>query len=141
MKNVYDKITEIKIEGVSKDWEETSIWNHDVVLDETEVENLSAEYRFPTFEDCYNQAKDGKIRNTEVGKTLFRGRPQIYVSSAMRDCRYTMEENNYKPVCMRVRYQLRKGLSMDYLMRNLSAEDFTDYVRSHNLVMCPMKNN
>ena len=138
MKNIYDEIIEIKIEGISKDWENTSIWNHYVLLSEEERIRYTEEFRFPTFQDCYNQVKAGLVSNSNVSGTLFRNRPQVCISSAMRDYTRIMTEKNYKPVRVRVSFKLRKDLSMDFLMKNLSAEDFSTYIREHNLIMCPL---
>ena len=87
---------------------------------------------------CYNQVKAGRVANLNISETLFRNRPQVCISSAMRGCTYIMTEKNYKPVYVRIRFELCKGLSMDYLMKNLSAEDFTNYIREHNLISCPL---
>ena len=45
MKDIYDKIVEIKIEGVSKDWEKTSSWSHCVLRNEKEVKEQTQEFR------------------------------------------------------------------------------------------------
>ena len=139
MKNIYNKIVEIFIKGVSKDWKETSIWYHDVVLDDNEVLDQTTTNTYGTFTECFNAIKDGKIQNAGIGRTLFRNRPQVYLSSADRDCVYMMTEKNYKTVSVLTRFEQRKHLSMSYLMEHLSAEEFTDYVRSHNLVICPLE--
>ena len=135
MKNIYDKVFEVLIGGVSDEWESTSLFYNDVLLDEKEAIDQTCRFSYKTFDDCYKAIQEGKIKNAEVGKTLFFNRPQISISRTFPKEKYTMTQKSFKRVFVRTYFNLHENLSMEYLMKNLSAEDFISYAKEHNLLI------
>ena len=132
MKNIYDKVVEVFIKGVSHEWEQTSIFYNDVLLDEAQVISQTYQLSYENFDDCYKAIQNGEIQNAEAGKTLFFNRLQISIPRTYPNDKYTMTERKFKPIFVRTRFELRKNLSWTYLMKNLSIEDFVSYVKEYD---------
>lgn len=134
MKKVYDRNIQILIEGVYKDWQDTSIWSHECLMNEEEIPAASIVERYTTFKDLFIAITENKIRNASVDATMFRKRPQVHLSMANLDNRYTMSEKDFKPVQMRIVFTERKNLSIKYLMENLTAEEFIIYCKEREFL-------
>lgn len=137
MKKIYDKNVYFKIEGVYKDFVDTSIWKHICLKSDNEVLDETNYVTYSTFTDLYNAIQNDKIPNAEISLTLFKNRQKIYLSNAVDFCHYSMTEKDFKPVTVWTFFKEIKDASFDFLSRNLTADEFIEYCSERNI--CPMK--
>ena len=64
MKKIYDKITEIKIDGVTIGFVDTSIWNHYHYCDSANITPTTT--AFSDYDDLFEAVADGKIPNASI---------------------------------------------------------------------------
>lgn len=130
MKKIFNKCVEIMIEGVHKDFVDTSIWNDykylDVLDTATKVEH------FPTYEALFEAVANGKIKNAEVDYTLFGGKPYLCFSDATQLLHHNVNRKNFKGVTVRVRYTEVKSYTLENLYKQLPADDFLAYCADHS---------
>lgn len=130
MKKIYDKITEIKIEGVTKGFVDTSMWHHYHYRDSEEPRFSSKE--FSNYDDLFEAVIDNKIPNASVEYTLFTGKPYLKFFNAKEMCEHYMNQKTFKKVHVVVRYEEVKSYSLKTLYEELSAEEFLAFCADHN---------
>lgn len=130
MKKIYDKITEIKIEGVTKGFVDTSVWHHYRYLDSDEAQFSSKE--FSNYDDLFEAVIDHKIPNASVEYTLFTKKPYLKFFNADEMCDHHMKRKTFATVQVVVRYEEVKSYSLKTLYASLPAEEFLAFCADRN---------
>ena len=125
MKKIYDKITEIKIDGVTDGFVDTSIWHHYHYCDAADITPITTE--FSDYDSLFEAVADGKIPNASIGHTLFTGKPYLEFRNATELCHHSMKRKTFKNVSVRVWYKEVHSYSMNTLYENLPADEFLAY--------------
>ena len=117
------------------DYCDTSIWSHIHYVEMSECDTI--EYTFETFKEAFAAVHDHKIRNAEIGYTLFRNRPIIEISwGDFYRNKSEMTEKTFKPI--RVKWDWQEVTRM-FTMKNLSdllpAEQFCEWLKDHGITM------
>ena len=130
MKKIYDKITEIKIDGVTKGFVDTSIWNHYHYCDTADITPITTE--FSDYDSLFEAVADGKIPNASVEYTLFTSKPYLEFINATELCCHSMKRKTFKNVSVRVWYKEVKSYTLRTLYENLPADEFLAYCADRN---------
>lgn len=130
MKQIYDKITEIKIEGVTRGFVDTSVWHHYHYCDSEEVQFSSEE--FSNYDDLFKAVIDNRIPNASVEYSLFTGKPYLKFFNANELHDHYMKRKTFTKVQMVVRYEKVKSYSLKTLYESLPAEEFLAFCADHN---------
>jgi hypothetical protein len=130
MKKIYDKITEIKIEGVTKGFVDTSLYHHYHYRDSEEPRFSSTE--FSNYDDLFEAVIDHKIPNASVEYTLFTNKPYLKFFNANEICEHYMKQKTFKTVHVVVRYEEVKSYSLKTLYESLPAEEFMEFCADRN---------
>ena len=130
MKKIYDKITEIKIEGVTKGFVDTSMWHHYHYRDSEEPRFSFKE--FSNYDDLFEAVIDNKIPNASVEYSLFTGKPYLKFFNAKEMREHYMKRKTFTTVQVVVRYEEVKSYSLKTLYEELSAEEFLAFCADHN---------
>lgn len=130
MKKIYDKITEIKIDGVTKGFVDTSVWHHYHYYNTADITPTTAE--FSDYDSLFEAVVDGKIPNASVEYTLFTSKPYLEFNNATELCHHSMKRKTFKNVSVRVWYKEIHSYSLRTLYESLSADEFLAYCADHN---------
>lgn len=130
MKKIYDKITEIKIDGVTRGFVDTSIWSHYCYRDSADITPTTTE--FFDYESLFEAVANGEIPNASVEYTLFTGKPYLEFSNAAEVCNHSMKRKTFKNVSVRVWYKEVSSYSLRTLYENLPADEFLAYCADHS---------
>jgi hypothetical protein len=130
MKKIYDKITEIKIDGVTRGFVDTSIWHHYHYCDTADITPTTTE--FSDYDSLFDAVADGKVPNASVEYTLFTNKPYLEFNIAAKMCSHSMKRKTFKSVSVRVWYEEVKSYSLKTLFENLPAEDFMAFCADRN---------
>ena len=130
MKKIYDKITEIKIESVTKGFVDTSLYHHYHYLDSEEA--LFSSREFSNYDDLFEAVADHKIPNASVEYTLFTNKPYLKFFNADEICEHHMKRKTFATVHVVVRYEEVKTYSLKTLYESLPAEEFMAFCADRN---------
>lgn len=130
MKKIYDKITEIKIDGVTSGFVDTSIWHHYHYRDFADIIPTITE--FTDYDSLFEAVADDKIPNASVEYTLFTSKPYLEFNDVDEMCHHLMERKTFKNVYVRVRYEEMHSYSLHTLYKELPAEEFLAYCADHS---------
>ena len=130
MKKIYDKITEIKIDGATKGFVDTSWWSHYHYYDSADITPTTTE--FTDYDSLFEAVADGKIPNASVEYTFFTGKPYLEFSNATELYKHSMKRKTFKNVSVRVRYKEVSSYSLRTLYENLPADEFLAYCADHS---------
>ena len=126
MKKVVEFNHEFKI-GEKDSWHPVSIW-------------AKVEYSEPIEElvilKSFNAALsfvERSFRNAYVGKTLFKKKPKLILSTPDYDFAKIITEKNFKTIYYRKVYRDVVNPSIEYLAHNLSADDFAEWYKDKKL--------
>lgn len=143
MKKIYDRVVKIQIGRYGQSWENTSMWEHYCLKEETEIVN--SEDWYSIFEDLKNRIISDKIYNASIGKTKWGGgRDLISISTVNRDLQYFIREPNEKttimrePIGIKIEYVEIKNPTLEFLSKTLSVEDMFEYLRERGIPFCPL---
>ena len=128
MKKVVNFVQYVSFDG-GKTFQDTSIWNHPCYVEPIEDKIVVLE----TFEQAYEYIKADKLMNAEIGATFFKGRKQIYISTAELDYRRSFTEKNYEPIIIKTAFEEMTNVSMESLFHLLSADEFCEYLKDRNI--------
>ena len=113
MKKIYDKITEIKIEGVTEGFVDTSLYHHYHYRDSEEPRFSSKE--FSNYDDLFEAVADHKVPNGSVEYTLFTNKPYLKFFNANEICEHYMKRKTFATVHVVVRYEEVKSYTLKTL--------------------------
>ena len=130
MKKIYDKITEIKIDGVTGGFVDTSIWHHYHYCDYTDA--MPTITKFTDYDSLFEAVADGKIPNASIEHTLFTSKPYLEFTNATEMCHHSMKRKTFKNVYVKVRYEEIHSCSLYDLHKNLPADEFLAYCADYN---------
>lgn len=143
MKKIYDRVVKIQVGRYGQDWENTSMWEHYCLKEETEVTNTEDWYS--VFEDLKNRITTDRIYNASVERTRWGGeRDVISFSTVCRDFQYRIYESNKgvttmrEPIGIKIEYEEVKNPTLEFLSKNLSVEDMFEYLRERGILFCPL---
>jgi hypothetical protein len=142
MKKIYDRVVKIQIGCYGQAWENTSMWEHYCLKEETEFVN--SEDWYSVFEDLRNRILTDNIYNASVEKKWGGERYRISLSTVCRDFQYRIHEPNKgvttmrEPIGIKIEYVEVKNPTLDFLSKNLSVEDMFEYLRERNIPFCPL---
>ena len=126
MLKIYECIPEVYI---NNEWQPTTLWSQTRVLDTVPSEEIW----FYTFSDLITACEKKIITNAGVIQSLFRHKTICKISVVWRDFPYKITEKNFRTVGFRWRYEEKKNVSIEYLMKHLPAEDFVKWVFEKNI--------
>jgi hypothetical protein len=130
MKKIYDKVVEIKIEGIHSDFVDTCFYTDYHYTDEQVA--IDKVEHFPTYEALFEAVSNRTIRGAKVRHTLFGNKPYCEFFDANSIDRFDVTAKRYKGVTVRVRWVEQKGYSLETLYKNLPAEEFLAFCADHN---------
>lgn len=125
MLKIYERIPEVYI---NNEWKPTTLWSQTCAFDNVPSE----EFWYYTFEDLIIACEE-TIPNAEVTQSLFRHKTICKISIAWKDLPYEITEKNFRTVGFRWRYEEKKNVSMEYLIKHLPAEDFVKWLSERNI--------
>lgn len=123
-----DKEVRVRCPQTGEQWVLTSIWEHPRVVSE-DLSGYIDTKRFEDFDTLFEFCEDGCIRNAEPYLN-WRKKPTVCVSDATLATKHFLMERNFKWFEVQVKYVHKPDWSMDYLRKNLPAEDFADLCKS-----------
>ena len=118
---VTDKRVEVRCPATYNEWIVTSIWNHPRVVDE-KYANYEEITRFESFEELFAVCAEGGIRNCEA-EYCFR-KPFVRVNNVTGLCTNYIRPKHFKYFEVRTTYEPAPQWSIDYLRKELPADDF-----------------
>lgn len=130
MKKIYDKVVEIKVEGIHSDFVDTCFYTDYHYIDEQEAVDKVA--HFSTYEELFKAVSNREIRGAKVGYTLFGNKPYCEFFDADSINRFDVTAKRYKGVTVRVRWVELKGYSLKAIYEGLSAEEFMTFCVDRN---------
>ena len=130
MKKIYDKVTKIKIDGVTGGFVDTSIWYHYHYCDSADITPTTTE--FSNYNSLFEAVADGKIPNASVEYTLFTGKPYLEFNNATEMCHHSMKRETFKKVSVKVWYKEIHSYSLYDLYKNLPADELLAYCADRN---------
>lgn len=145
MKKIYDRVVKIQIGRYGQGWENTSMWEHYCLREETEI--VYSEDWYSIFEDLKNRIISDKIYNASIEKTKWGGgekRDLISLSTVDRDFQYFIREPSKEtgtmrePIGIKIEYVEVKNPTLEFLSKNLSVEDMFEYLRERGIPFCPL---
>ena len=125
---VYEAFPQINVKG---EWENCTMFGRIRALSSEVAENPIGVF-FKTFDELFTACASGKITNahTSIG---FRGKRICHLSACYRDFAYRITEKNFTPIGFRWEYQEIKNPTFEYLMKNLPADNFIEWLVEKNL--------
>jgi hypothetical protein len=130
VKKIYDKITEIKIDGMTRGFVDTSVWHHYHYCDTADITPATTE--FSDYDSLFEAVADGKIPNASVEYTLFTSKPYLEFNNATELCHHSMKRKTFKNVSVRIWYKEIHSYSLHTLYENLPADEFLAYCADSN---------
>lgn len=130
MKKIFNKYVEIMIEGVHKEFVDTSIWDDYRYLDV--LDTAPKVEHFSTYDTLFEAVKNGRIRGAKVDYTLFGNKPYLCFNDATELIHHSVTRKNFKGVTVRVRYVEVKVYTLKRLYEELPAEEFIAFCADHN---------
>ena len=130
MKKIYDKITEIKIDGVTKGFVDTSIWHHYHYCDSADT--IPTFTQFSTYDSLFEAVARGEVPNASVEHTLFTNKSYLEFNNVFEMCHHSMNRKTFKNVYIIVWYKEIHSYSLSTLYKNLPAEEFLAYCADHS---------
>ena len=130
MKKIYDKMVEIKIEGIHSDFVDTCFYTDYHYIDEGKAID-QVEY-FPTYEALFEAVSNRRIRGAKVDYTLFGNKPYCTLYDAENISRFNITAKKYKGVTVRVRWRELKVYSLKNIYEGLPADEFMAYCADRN---------
>ena len=129
MKKIYDKRCLIRIND-EKEFHDTSVFYHLSYLKEEEAQ--TTERIFTNFQEAYEYIKNNGVMNAEAGRTFFRNKPEIKLSTANDYCLGYYTEKNFKSLAVRWEYKEVKP-TMKTLSNLLTADEFCEYLTDRGI--------
>lgn len=125
MLNIYECTPEVCING---EWEPCSFWSHTRAFENPD----RTETWYSTFADLVD-ACENTIINAEVATTFYNKKPLCKISTTWRDFPIHITEKNFKPIGYRWRYEIKKHVTMSYLIEHLPADEFVKWAIEKNI--------
>ena len=126
MKRVVEFNHEFRI-GEKDSWHPVSMWAT-VEYSEPKEEMIVLK----SFDEALSFVENS-FRNGYVGKTLFKKRPKLVLSTPDYDFAKVITEKNFKTIYYRKVYRDIVKPSIEYLAHNLSADDFAEWYKDKKL--------
>lgn len=126
MLNIYECTPEVCIDG---EWMPCSIWSRTRALEDP----AQTEIWYPTFADLVNACERKVIVNAEVVTAFCSKKPLCKISTGWRDFPTRITEKSFKPIGFRWLYEIKKNVTMRYLIDNLPVEDFIKWAAEKNI--------
>lgn len=142
MKNIYIVKSYVRF---NDEWEEVFVWDYSYkYLTPEEAKTIEDTFRATcrTFEEL--RAQVGRFSGIKEDYTLFRNSPYIRVrgSDWQSDGKYYDEKHFKKPVSFKKVCAVANNLSINNLMKVLTAQDFADWWKDHTgETQCLFKKN
>ena len=130
MKKIYDKMVEIKIEGIHSDFVDTCFYTDYHYIDEEKA--VDKVEHFSTYEALFEAVPNRQIRGAKVRHTLFGNKPYCEFFDADSINRFDVTAKRYKGVTVRVRWVEQKGYSLKDIYEGLPADEFLAYCADRN---------
>lgn len=119
---VCDKIVSVRCPQTGNEWVSTSIWEHPVVILESYA-NFTEEKSFNNFDEFFNCCQNTGIRNCDPYFNWL-NKPKIWVNDITNLTHHDIGARNFKGFSVQVTYEPRPDWSIEYLRRELPANDF-----------------
>lgn len=142
MRNIYAIKNYVRF---NDEWEEVFVWDYNYkYLTPEEAKTLEDTFCVicRTFEELREQV--GRFSGIKEDYTLFGNRPYIRVrgSDWQSDGKYYDKKHFKKPISFKKVYEVVNNLSINDLMKVLTATDFADWWKDHTgETQCPFKKN
>ena len=130
MLKVYYVRSYVSIDG--GDWELIDYGGHSIRDDKPTEKIIFENY---TLEQCHEYLKENTLGGIWPSYTFFRKKPMIYIEEWFYEAkRYTSFDTiSYKHV-----YEEWESVSLDWIMKHLSAEQCIQYLKEHGITTCPI---
>lgn len=131
---VVDKEVRVRCPQTGERWVLTSIWDYPMVVLEDWGGHQEVK-RFEDFNEFFKFCETDGVRNAEAYLN-WRNKPTVRVNNVTEMSTLCLMERNFKWFEVRVEYIPHPDWSMDYLRKNLRAEDFVDLCKSRGWKIC-----
>lgn len=126
MLNIYECTPEVCIDG---EWTPCTFFSRTRAFEDS----VQTEIWYPTFADLVSACERKIIVNAEVVTTFWNKKPLCKISTAWSDFPIRITEKNFKPIGFRWRCEIKKNVTMRYLIDNLPVEDFAKWAAEKNI--------
>lgn len=127
---VCDKIVRVRCAQTGGYWVSTSIWDYPVVVLESYA-NYVSEISFCDFDEFFKYCKETGIRNCDPYFNWLK-KPKVWVNDVTTLSHYNIGARNFKGFSAQITYEPRPDWSIDYLRKELPAEDFVLLCKSQD---------
>lgn len=130
MLKVYRVKSYVSING--EEWEEVGSTGY-TVRDDKPTEKIFFE-NF-TLNQCYEYIKEKSLDGIWRSETFFRKRPMLYIG-----CGYFSSNSytNFDTISYKDVYEEWKDVSLDWIMKHLSADQCIQYLKERGVTACPI---
>lgn len=130
MLKIYTVSSYVSIDG--SDWQQVGD-NGYAAADDNPTEKIFFE-NF-TFEQCYEYLQGKGMDGIWRSKTFFRKRPMLYIGEWFYEAkRYT----SFNTISYKYVYEEWKSVSLEWIMKHLSAEQCIQYLKERGITTCPI---
>ena len=112
------------------EWFYTSIWTHPCVITEDKTKESEVK-RFDNFMDFFNFCSEDKLFNATAYYN-WRKKPTVRINNASAMSTLFQMERNFKGIEIELRYIAKPEWSIDFLRKELPADDFIALCESKN---------
>lgn len=133
MLKIYDPIYSVSIDGGP--WERLENWfdTNWFVTDE-DLPRTKILLDYVSFQEAYDYLRENYIFGARTCKTIFRGRPQLSLLY------FNTIDRKYIKKCegfwLRAENRLRKNVTLEWIMKNLEADQIIQYLTERGLGIC-----
>lgn len=133
MLKIYDPIYSVSIDGGP--WERLENWfdTNWFVTDE-DLPRTKILLDYVSFQEAYDYLRENYIFGARTCKTIFRGRPQLSLLY------FNTIDRKYIKKCegfwLRAENRLRKNVTLEWIMKNLEADQTIQYLTERGLGIC-----
>ena len=88
-----------------------------------------------SFQEAYDYLRDNYISGARTCRTVFKGKPQLSLLYFG-----TIDRKNIKNCdrfCLRVENRLRKNVTLDWILKNVEADQAIQYLVERGMGICP----
>ena len=131
MKKLADLVCYVAIG--ENEYQNTSIWSHINYMEMDECK--TTEFTLNTFNEAYAAIANDRIRNAEIGATLF-GKPTIEISRKDFIDKFVMNERTFKPISVKWEWQeVERNYTIKDLANLLPAEQFCEWLKDRGITV------
>lgn len=132
MLKIYSTTSYVSIDGSL--WSEVGLHNEYVALNEPPENKLV--FRGISFDELYEYLSHNYLCGLKKDVTLFRSKPLIWVQYS--DAFDPVSYRHFNNLLYKTEFRECDNLSLDWIMKNLSADECIQYLKDRGMTACPI---